>query len=418
MTARIVLVADNRSLSLGLAGQDFDVVELHPEELAGWTDATNTPDLVLVGVESPVDAMDVLGECRRRYADVPVLLIASDTAGWSSVRQLEDSAVDILTLPVSRLSLVNAVHRAVQEPAAAIPEIEPAPADQALEPQPVTTPPAGGEVAVDSTVSDDVPMARSGAQRRIVAARSTAGLRERLAQRPTVAADRASADVLDQPTTVVAPEVEAAPPTQPAHPVHRSSPREQSAEWSLVREGATTDTDREVPSGSKRPHELVASLLAHVDTLIDVRDAANALVEEAAARSDAAYGAVLLPDDGTWRVCGAIGVRPLEWRYVVEADSWLAATVIDGKRGVIVENSDIARQRLGGAPLAHHQHLLAAPVPEVQGLLILARDTEAFDEDQLSGVATACVDAGSLLAECLQVRALARALSDFRDLDG
>jgi hypothetical protein len=50
--------------------------------------------------------------------------------------------------------------------------------------------------------------------------------------------------------------------------------------------------------------------------------------------------------------------------------------------------------------------------------VILARDTDAFDESQLSAVAAACADAGALLADALQVRALARALGDFRDVDG
>ena len=394
MAARILVVADNRSLSLGLAGQDFDVVELHPEEVAGWAETLEAPDLVLVGVETPVLAMDILGECKRRHLDVPVLLIASDAAGWNSVRQLEASAVEILTLPVSRLSLVNAVRRALdnRSSAGATPEVD----LTSTEPEPVAAHAPDSSVVVASAVTEDVPVTGRGTQQRIVAARSTAGLRERLAQRPAVAAERASGEVLD----------------------HRSSAREQSAEWSLVREAATTATDGEAPVRSRAPHELVTSLLPHVHALVDVRDVANALVEEAAARGNAAYGAVLLPDDGTWRVCGAIGVRPLEWRYVVEADSWLVTTVIRGQRGVIVEDSDIARQRLGGAPLTHHQHLLAAPVPEAQGLLILARDADAFDEDQLNGAATACADAGALLAECLQVRALARALSDFRDLDG
>ncbi|HET6815607.1 MAG TPA: hypothetical protein VFH66_00065 [Mycobacteriales bacterium] len=417
MTARIVVVADNRSLSLGLAGQDFDVIDLRPDELTGWNDGAEAPDLVLVGVESPMNAVEIVGECRSRHATVPVLLVASDSPGWNSVRQLDDSEVEVLTLPVSRLSLVNAVHRAVGNGSA--PPSPAAPEPSASEPE--VAPAAEDAVAVLSSAeavvaTDDGPVARRGAQQRIVAVRSTAGLRERLAKQPAVATERGSAEVLDAPAVAVVPEAEK-PPAQRTAPVHRTSPREQSAEWSLVRDAGTVEPERSPASRSATTHDLVASLLAHVDALIDVRDAANALVEEAAAAADAAYGAVLLPDDDVWRVCGATGVRPLEWRYVVEADSWLAATVIEGGRGVIVEDSDIARQRLGGAPLAHHQHLLAAPVPGAYGLLILARDTDAFDEDQLSRAATASAEAGALLAECLQVRALARALSDFRDLD-
>jgi hypothetical protein len=148
-----------------------------------------------------------------------------------------------------------------------------------------------------------------------------------------------------------------------------------------------------------------------------VRDAATAVAEEAVNAAEATSGVVMLPDGEVWRVAGAIGLRPLEWRYVVESDAWLVATVVTGDRGVIVEDSDIARQRLGGAPLAHLPQLLAAPIAAARGFVLVARDGVAFTEDQLGRVANIGKDAGGLLADSLRVRDLARALSDFRALD-
>jgi hypothetical protein len=219
----------------------------------------------------------------------------------------------------------------------------------------------------------------------VVAVRSTDGLRERLAQSHVATNHDTAAQVAEW--------------SHLAHPAEVAAP--------------VSATASEVTSA----RQLVDGLLARLGDLVDTRDAAGALADEAASLADASSAAVVLPDGGVWKVCGAYGVRPLEWRYIVEADSWLTATVIIGKRGVLVEDSDIARQRLGGAPLAHHRHLMAVPIPAAEGLLILARDDVAFDETQLSAVAKACVDAGVVLADALEVRTLARGLSDFRGDD-
>jgi hypothetical protein len=162
--------------------------------------------------------------------------------------------------------------------------------------------------------------------------------------------------------------------------------------------------------------ELVEAVRALVDELDDVREAAGVVVTESTTAATATSGVVLLPDGDVWRVTGAVGVRPLEWRYVVEADSWLVTTVVTGDRGVIVEDSDIARQRLGGAPLAHFPQLLAAPIPQAGGLVLIAREARAFTKDDLSAVADIAREAGPLLADALRIRDLARALSDFRAL--
>jgi hypothetical protein len=408
VSSQIVLVADNRSLSLGLTGQDYDIVDLRPDEVDDWLKAPEPVDLLVVGVERPAEALDVVAAFRDVSSGIPVLLVASNAPGWSSLGQAGDLSVEILSLPVTRVSLVAAVHRVLEsasvtnaptltvapettpvEPRAVegLPEEAAAAELYTVEPLPVEPPPpipapVLGHLHHPLEADPPAPHDAGAVHQRVVAVRSTEGLRERLAQSPVATNHDSAAQVAEW--------------SQLVHPAEQAAP--------------VTATPAEVTS----PRRLVDGLLARLDDLVDTRDAAGALADEAAGLADASSAAVLLPDSGVWKVCGAYGVRPLEWRYIVEADSWLTATVIIGKRGVIVEESDIARQRLGGAPLAHHRHLMAAPIPAAEGLLILARDDAAFDETQLSAVATACVNAGVVLADALEVRRLARGLSDFR----
>jgi hypothetical protein len=380
MTPRLLVVADNRSLSLGLAGQDFDVLDVQPEHLGQSSAPDQSTDLVIVGVERPSEAVAVLTTCRQRHGGVPMLLVRSDGPEWATVDTAISGQVEVLSLPVTRVSLVAAVRRLIASD-------EETPATHAATPD-LTSAPPEGEVRAP---------ARQAAGR-IMAARSSDALRERLARRAEVSHESAT--------------MSPAPPddggAQPAEslPRLREPASRQYAEWDQLRHRSTKGGG----IGS-----LIQDLLSRLHELVDVRDAADALASEVAALAQAPYSAVLLPDGGIWRVCGSTGLRPLELRYVVEPDGWLADTVVTGLRGVIIEDSDIARQRLGGAPLAHHRHLMATPIPATQGLVILARDEDAFDESQLSAVVDACNEVGALLSDALRIRSLARALTDFRD---
>ena len=86
-------------------------------------------------------------------------------------------------------------------------------------------------------------------------------------------------------------------------------------------------------------------------------------------------------------------------------------------QGVIVEDSDAARDRLQGAPLAElRRHLIVAPVPQVGAALLLARKSDPpFDEDDLTLLAGLGEEAGPLLAAAVDTRALARELADLGD---
>jgi hypothetical protein len=397
MPAQVVVVTDNRSLSLGLTGLEYDVLDLRPAEIEWWLAGNaESPALVVVGVEQPAEALGIVTAASGRHPETPSLVVSSTAPGWDAFADPGEHVV-VLPLPVTRTSLVAAAQQLIAgaAPPATV-SIEPAtvsiepPSTVSLDaPAPV---PVSEPAATTATASSARPGLTQ--SRHMVASRSTDALRARLAQR----ADPTDGVVVAAPTNAVfdaaalRDDVEAPAPPAPHGPTsHRQS-----------------------PTTAARLRELVEGVLAAVGELYDARDAATAVVVESLTAAVADSGVVLLPDGDVWRVTGAVGVRPLEWRYVLEPDSWLVTTVVTGDRGIIIEDSDIARQRLGGAPLAHHPQILAAPIPEAGGLVLVARETGPFTEEQLGAVADIAAEAASLLADALRVRDLARALSDFR----
>jgi hypothetical protein len=157
--------------------------------------------------------------------------------------------------------------------------------------------------------------------------------------------------------------------------------------------------------------------MAVVDELYGVRETAEVVVADAVERTSAHAGALLVPDGGRWRVAAGLHLRSLEHRYELDSDSWLVDEIARGYRGVIIENTDVARTGLHGAPLASRRHLLAVPVPSVEGLLLVARDEDpAFTEDDVLTLARVGQEAAPLLSSALDTRALARALWEFSDV--
>jgi hypothetical protein len=176
------------------------------------------------------------------------------------------------------------------------------------------------------------------------------------------------------------------------------------------------EADPGSPEGAEAATALVRALAASVHELYGVRETAEVVVADAVERTAAGAGALLVPDGGRWRVAAGVHLRPLEHRYELDADSWLVAEIARGYRGATIENTDVARSPLHGAPLASRRHLLAVPVPTVEGLLLVARDDDpAFTEDDLLLLARVGQEAAPLLSAALDTRALARALSEFTD---
>jgi hypothetical protein len=134
-------------------------------------------------------------------------------------------------------------------------------------------------------------------------------------------------------------------------------------------------------------------------------------------RSGAAAGCVLVPDDDEWRVAAGIGLRPLEHRLRLAGDHWLTDTVASQSKGVLIEGSDIARGRMGGAPLAARNHLMAVPIPTTGAVILLARDEGPFAKSLVSELADVAAEGRPLLLDALAARNLARGLRPLADLD-
>jgi hypothetical protein len=171
-----------------------------------------------------------------------------------------------------------------------------------------------------------------------------------------------------------------------------------------------------VQAPPESPVAMVRELIKRADELYGVPETAEVIITDAVEHTDADAGALIVPDEGSWRVAAGVGLRSLEHRYELHAESWLIQQVAQAHKGAIIEESDIAREQLQGAPLASWRHLLAAPIPQVEALLVLARrEDPPFDEGDLTVLATLGNEAGPLLAAAIETRALARRLWEFRD---
>ncbi len=164
---------------------------------------------------------------------------------------------------------------------------------------------------------------------------------------------------------------------------------------------------------------LVNGLTERIGDLFGVADTAQALADEIVERADADAAAVLVPDGGVWRVSGGVGLRPLERRLVLDGSHWLVSEIAIGGRALLVEDTDVVRSKLAGAPLAAWRHLLAVPIPEVRAAVVLARGFEAgpFSERDLGAVVEPVREGAVLLQSALQTRHLARLLAPLREVD-
>jgi hypothetical protein len=162
---------------------------------------------------------------------------------------------------------------------------------------------------------------------------------------------------------------------------------------------------------------LVEAISERVGELYGVGDTAQLLADEIVEIADADAAAVLVPDGGLWRVSGGVGLRPPERRLVLDAGHWLVAEIAIGGRALLVEDTDIVRPKLAGAPLAAWRHLLAVPIPEVRSAVVLARGYEsgAFDEEDLTALVDPVRRSVAMMRTALMTRQLARLLAPLRE---
>jgi hypothetical protein len=152
-----------------------------------------------------------------------------------------------------------------------------------------------------------------------------------------------------------------------------------------------------------------------IDLLPHLRTYSRHVVELIIERTDAEAAALLLPDGPVWRVTAGKGLRTLEIRAQLGGDHWLIGEIARARHGILIEDTDIARQRLRGTPLAHWRQLLGAPIAEVEGILLLARSERPFSEDDLVESVRILSLVGPDLRAALDVREVARLLEPFVD---
>ena len=162
----------------------------------------------------------------------------------------------------------------------------------------------------------------------------------------------------------------------------------------------------------------VRTVLGHAERVYGVPESAAVVLAEARRRVRADAAALLVADGERWRLAATEDVGDAERGEVLLPSSWLASTMGTARRGLVVEHSDLARERLQGAPLARRRHLLISPVWPAPVVLLLARSEDPdFAEDDVTALVSLAEEAGPLLAAALDARALARTLTPLRDIE-
>jgi hypothetical protein len=179
-----------------------------------------------------------------------------------------------------------------------------------------------------------------------------------------------------------------------------------------------------VPSTTVAPHHrrrdvmhLVREILERSDELFvyHLGVVAQAIVEDVIENLPADAACVLVrDDDGGWHVEGASGLRETETQLVLDDDHWLVAQTVRSSAAVAIEDTDIARVQLRGAPLASWPHLMAEGTPDGRALVIAARDVsgQGFTERDVVRIAELCHEGQRYLAAGHEVRTLVRRLSE------
>jgi CheY-like chemotaxis protein len=436
------------AVSLSAAGYRVSTAEAG-QERREWLDRVEAEDvaaLVLQGEEVGWVAAAV-AELRARGVESPVLALVADQAERDRLlAAAEGVPVTVLTLPLSYERLVAAVREALGRPAEQdvpagtgrrrrVPSPEPAV-------EPVAEPVAAAEDGHSGfgTVSSGAKTGQEPAGRGMFlgGARSASSAESgqgsprtsRLAQQLMVGTeDEAAAppvryDPAPGRPPVGAPAGHAAPVPQPDPPDPQPAPAGRPSErrrtrlrrgW--FRSGGSGQPEpaagRDAGPGAEE-HRLVVTLVRRLLPVVEhvqgVRQVSEWVLESVLETVPAEAAALLLPDEGRWTVHAGMALRHLEQRQSLGPAHWLVNAVVEGRQGLIVEDTDIARIRLQDSPLASWRNLLIAPTGESGGVLLLARSGSGFAGPDLAAVVEMLEHVTPRLVEALEARQLARVL--------
>jgi len=360
----ILVVSLQTMISMSLQ-DEYDVTAVAPADLTAQIFSREFAVTVIDAGD--VDATLTLISELPRDRTGPLLLLAHDepsAVALDAVKSLRDLRIGP---PLSGASLRDCLHGLAH-----VPIVPPPPAHQ---------PPL---VAVGRTpVPDGLKSGTGELQRR---------LQGRTSPRPNLERAGTPADllILSQGTVVTPAE-------------DRAAPAERDLRRSPV--GRTSSTS-----------QLVDQLLSRLPQLLSVGMVSRAIAEDACARLSGSASAVLARDGEHHCVTAGVGLRPVEHRLQLSPDHWLVREVALNGHGLMVEDTDIVRRELAGAPLAAAKYLIAAPVPDVGVIIMVARyaPAGAFVAPDLSALADLAVEALPPLREAL---ALAELLRQLRALD-
>jgi hypothetical protein len=162
----------------------------------------------------------------------------------------------------------------------------------------------------------------------------------------------------------------------------------------------------------------VRHLLESVEEVYGVPESAAVVIAEARVRVRCDAAALLLADGERWRLAASEGMTDEEAGEIPVPSSWLTSTIGPARRGLVVDTSELARERVQGMPLAGRRHLVVAPVPPARAVLVLARDDEVdFSDADVTTLVGLGEEAGPLLTAAVDARDLARALAPLRDIE-
>ena len=180
--------------------------------------------------------------------------------------------------------------------------------------------------------------------------------------------------------------------------------------------GIAPQASRAVTAPSVNPRinaELHAALDA-ASVVVPLADVTTAILGEAIETMGAA-AAVLLVRAGVdlWRVQAGVGESAAEHRLELTADSWLVQQTIQQQLALVIDDSDLVRERLQGVPLASWRYLAAAPIGGEAAILILASEDTAFDESLVERLVAIGAEAAPLLHQAMLLRHVAQSLHRF-----
>jgi hypothetical protein len=169
------------------------------------------------------------------------------------------------------------------------------------------------------------------------------------------------------------------------------------------------------PPADEAPAAHVRRLMILAELLETPVQAAERVAKLAHETLDAQAVAVLVPDEGKWALCVGIGTRPQEDRLRLQGDHWLVRESLRRRHVIVIEDTDIARARLNGSPLAHWKYLLAMPLLGAESLVIAARARGPFDVSRIGTFSDRIGDLDQPLKDALDTRDLARQLQSIYD---